>query len=298
MTYTTSTSTSTSTTSRTFTYSSSYPTPTLTLSSSSSTSRSISTSISPSSITPTRTSSSSVSVSVSVCPACFHEGNFYGLGEEWTDNAECIDYKCVQVENPCAPNNISAQVEINTPVCQECPAGYVAQNNSGGCCPDCVPTKEVPDVCSVDDLGKQYLEHDTADKGKCVSLKKHKATGCSGVCGSSVTATLGSATFLPTCRCCQPKEVRKYNVTMKCDKVEDLVQATYHEILSCSCEPTRCDSTFNMDSVNVQEDDRMARRSLLRSIETMPDMDDDTARRQRRSLLNDLALVHAKKKRK
>jgi len=46
------------------------------------------------------------------------------------------------------------------------------------------------------------------------------------------------------------------------------------------------------------EEEEMSKESLLRSIEDMPEMDDDTARRQRRSLLNDLAMVHAKKKRK
>jgi len=52
-----------------------------------------------------------------------------------------------------------------------------------------------------------------------------------------------------------------------------------------------------MHGVTMQ-DDNMIKKSLLRSIETMPEMDDDTAKRQRRSLLNDLALVHAKKKKK
>ena len=72
---------------------------------------------------------------------------------------------------------------------------------------------------------------------------------------------------------------------------------TFFEIQSCSCAESRCDSTFNMNQVR-DENQSPSKKSLLESIEDMPDMDDDTARRQRRSLLNDLAMVHAKKKRK
>ena len=48
----------------------------------------------------------------------------------------------------------------------------------------------------------------------------------------------------------------------------------------------------------LDEQDLKTKKSLLQSIGDMPETDDDNARRQRRSLLNDLALVHAKKKRK
>lgn len=75
------------------------------------------------------------------------------------------------------------------------------------------------------------------------------------------------------------------------------MKTTFYEVQSCSCKRTRCDSAFNMKQVRDEEEE-MSKESLLRSIEDMPEMDDDTARRQRRSLLNDLAMVHAKKKRK
>ena len=159
-----------------------------------------------------------------------------------------------------------------------------------------VPTDEIPDLCKVKKFGQQTLEQTTSDKGKCVSLKKHLVTGCAGICGSSVKATLGSDTFVPECKCCQPSNVRKFDVTLKCENGGN-VRSSFYEILSCSCATTRCDSSFN---VNRQRDvsDVNSKKSLLRSIEIMPEMDDDTARRQRRSLLNDLALVHAKKKRR
>ena len=149
-------------------------------------------------------------------------------------------------------------------------------------------------MCKVKNFGEQTLEQVTAKNGRCVSLSKHKMTGCAGVCGSSVKAMLGSDTFFPRCSCCQPKKIRKYNVTLKCQNGET-ERASFFEIQSCSCAETRCDSSFNMNQVR---DESASKKSLLESIEDMPDMDDDAARRQRRSLLNDLAMVHAKKKRR
>merc|ERR1711925_1692 len=137
-------------------------------------------------------------------------------------------------------------------------------------------------------------EQEGADHGRCVSLKKYKSTGCSGICGSSVKATLGSGMITPSCKCCQPTNVKKHNVTLKCaDKT--VMHTTFYEILSCSCERTTCASSFNANKVNVQGD---TTRSLFDEIDNIQDMDDDTLQLQRKSLLNDLALIHAKKKKK
>jgi hypothetical protein len=173
------------------------------------------------------------------------------------------------------------------------------QENKDKCCPDCIPTGDIPDVCKPTDYGAQILEQTTSDNGVCVSTKKYKMTGCSGRCRSSVKASLDSSTFVPGCKCCQPTNVRQFNVTLTCEnKVQ--VRTTFYEILSCSCQATRCDSSFNLKDARESDesDDYLPKSSLLRSIEMMPDLDDETARRQRRSLLNDLALVHAKKRRR
>jgi len=49
---------------------------------------------------------------------------------------------------------------------------------------------------------------------------------------------------------------------------------------------------------NVRVEDTRSKRSLFESLDEIPDMDDDTLTRQRKTLLNDLALLHAKKKKK
>jgi hypothetical protein len=178
-----------------------------------------------------------------------------------------------------------------------CPKGFKAQERKDQCCPDCVPTADTPDVCETKNFGKQKLRQKTAKNGVCVSDKKYKVTGCAGVCGSSLEATLGSDILRPNCKCCQPKDVKKYKVTLKCAN-GSTVKTTFYEIQSCSCKQTRCDSVFNMNQAR-DEEESTNKKYLLQSIEDLgTEMDDDLARRQRRSLLNDLALVHAKKKRK
>jgi len=184
---------------------------------------------------------------------------------------------------------------VNTPVCPVCPKGYKSQPNKNKCCPDCIPTDEIPNVCKVKNSGSDYLLHEDAQRGSCTSDKKYKLTGCAGICGSSVQAQLGTGTFIPSCSCCQPTNVKKHNVTMTCDD-KSKITTTYYEILSCSCGKVTCASTFNMDNVHVE--DTQSKRSLFESLDEIPDMDDDTLTRQRRTLLNDLALLHAKKKKK
>jgi len=185
---------------------------------------------------------------------------------------------------------------VNKPICQACPDGYKAKANVNKCCPDCVPTENIPNVCKVNNMGLQQLETVTSDNGKCVSKNMYKMTGCNGRCRSNVKASFDSSTFVPGCTCCQPTNVRQFNVSLECEN-KKTIKTTFYEILSCSCQATRCDSSFNMNNA-VSSDQPLPQESLLRSIEMMPDLDDDTARRQRRSLLSDLALVHAKKRRR
>lgn len=80
------------------------------------------------------------------------------------------------------------------------------------------------------------------------------------------------------------------------DEAKTKISTTYYEILSCSCRKVTCASTFNMDDVQVER--AQSKRSLFESLDEIPDMDDDTLTRQRKTLLNDLALLHAKKKKK
>jgi len=205
------------------------------------------------------------------------------------------------VGNPCLPSKKAPQIKEEKPVCPTCPKGYVEKQKKGECCPECVPTADIPDVCNVKNYGRQKLKQTTSTNGKCISLKSYKVTGCAGLCGSAMKATLGSDTLRPDCKCCQPTSVKKHSVTLECENGAK-EQTTFYEIQSCSCQRTRCDSSFNMDEATkrslLDEEDLKTKKSLLQSIGDMPETDDDNARRQRRSLLNDLALVHAKKKRK
>lgn len=230
------------------------------------------------------------------CPACFHAGSYYKIGEAWTDATKCKNYTCVKVANPCYPQRESAQITVQTPVCQACPAGYKTQANNKKCCPDCIPTNEIPEVCKVQNYPSQKLEQTSVEHGRCVSDKLYKVTGCSGICGSSVKAALGTGMLTPECKCCQPTNVQKHNVTLRCDKDNSVIQTTFYEIRSCSCQKTTCSSSFNMNNVNVQNDDIGTKPSLFNT--DISEMDDETLQRHRRSLLNDLALIHSKKKKR
>jgi len=204
---------------------------------------------------------------------------------------------CKLVGNPCLPEGKAPQITVDTPVCPTCPKGFKAKAGEGKCCPECVPTENIADICETKDFGEQNLRQETANNGLCVSLKKYKVTGCAGVCGSSMKASLGSDILRPKCRCCQPMDVKKHEVTLKCANGATM-KATFYEVKSCSCKRTRCDSVFNMNQARDEEEPEK-KKSLLQSLEDIDtEMDDDLARRKRRSLLNDLALVHAKKKRK
>merc|ERR1712188_17238 len=115
---------------------------------------SISTSIRPTTSTVTSTSS------ITVCPACIHNGKYYQIGDKWTDDKKCSNYSCVAVDNPCVKSTLSAQIEVSKPMCPPCPKGYKTQVNKDKCCPDCIPTEDVDDVCTVKTYGTQTLEQD------------------------------------------------------------------------------------------------------------------------------------------
>lgn len=199
--------------------------------------------------------------------------------------------------NPCFPLNVSTQIEVSIPACQACPAGYIAKQNNSACCPDCVPTEHIPDVCKVVNHGLKELEYISPDHGKCISDKKYKVTGCSGVCGSKSKVTLGMEMFTPQCKCCGPTNVNKYNVSLTCVN-KHVLKTTFYEILDCSCKPTECTSSFNMDSVTIKGESDY-KRSFFDDVDKMKDrMDDATMRRKRRSLLSDLALMHSEKRKK
>jgi len=244
------------------------------------------------SISPTSTYTVTPTPSTSIgCPACYHKGSFYKVGEKWQD--KCTNLTCLEVVNPCYPNKTSTQIEAKEPVCQACPKGYVAKPNNAKCCPDCVPTKNIPEVCKVSNAGLQTLQQKSTDHGLCTSTKQYKVTGCGGICGSSVMASVGEDMFSTKCSCCQPTSVKKYNVTLQCaDKTA--MKTTFYEVLSCSCQKTTCTSSFNNAKVKVEGQN--VKRSLFDSIDDIQDMDDETLQIKRRSLLNDLALIHAKKK--
>lgn len=125
-------------------------------------------------------------------------------------------------------------------------------------------------------------------------------TGCSGLCGSSVKARIGTELFAPECKCCQPKNVQEHNVSMTCPNGPK-IYTVFHEILECNCEPTSCQSSYNMDHVNVVPPS-MSKRALSETIQKMREMDPIETKRQVRSLLQDLAIMNRvnidKKKRK
>ena len=74
---------------------------------------------------------------VLVCPACYYEGSFYGVGEIWQDAHKCTNFTCKQVSNPCYPSNTSVQIEARAPICQACPSGYKSVSRPYQCCPEC-----------------------------------------------------------------------------------------------------------------------------------------------------------------
>jgi len=235
-----------------------------------------------------------------VCPACYHQGSYYAINETWQDPTKCINYTCLEVVNPCAPTNRSTQIEVDTPICQDCPAGYKTVPNNEKCCPDCVPTANIPSDCNVATYGKHALTQDNPKHGICVSDKKYTASGCSGLCTSTVMATLGSGLYTPTCQCCQPLKVKQHNVSMSCPDNHSYTEM-YHEILSCECRKQSCTAKYNVGDVEISTEDGSAikeKRSLFDRLEDGEQMDDATLQRHRRSLLNDLAMIHAQKKKR
>jgi len=231
------------------------------------------------------------------CPACYHKGSYYSINETWQDVSKCINYTCLEVSNPCYPSNTSVQIEASEPVCQACPAGYKTVANNNKCCPDCVPTSSIPDVCGVERFGRQVVTHTDSTHGQCVSTTKHQITGCSGFCATTSMATIGNNIFESQCKCCQPAVVQKHNITMKCED-GTAFQTLFNEILSCQCKTTSCPSSYNANSIEIRSDSgKPEKRSLFENLD-ISQMDEKTINRHRRNILNDLAMVHTKNKRR
>ena len=158
-----------------------------------------------------------------------------------------------------------------------------------------VPTDKIPEVCLVQNLGKQNLKQEDAF-GTWTSTEAVKMTSCNGICQSSFTMGTEAGKTGASCKCCQPASVKKVNVEMSNSTATKII--THYEITSCTCQKTTCQSAFNMASVAVEG--TKVRRSLFDSLDTgsLEHMDDDTYNRHRKSLLNDLALLHAAKKKR
>jgi len=260
-----------------------------------------STTIFTSTITPTTsTPTSTVTVTPTpTCPACYHNGSYYAVNETWVDVSNCLNFTCIEVTNPCYPSNVSTQIEANTLICQKCPQGYQESYANHECCPECIPTPDIPEICKVVTFGEQLIVYQSMDHGTCTSDKQYMLTGCSGLCSSSSKAKLGKDVYTPSCKCCEPTSVQEYNITMTCGGYDQVqIYSTFHVIQECACHVTTCETSYNLDKVTVVEKSGIVKRSLLDSIGQMKDMDDSDSRRYRRSLLNDLAVVKAQAQKK
>ena len=163
-----------------------------------------------------------------------------------------------------------------------------------------VATDAIPNICNVKTYEKTYWEDSDDKHGSCKSTEKYIQTGCSGLCKSEVMAQLGHTMFTPTCQCCQPVNVTLHNVTMVCAD-NHTYQTNFHEIKDCTCRVQTCQSSYNTGSVNVITTEGSSvkdKRSLFERLDELGSIDPLTVQRHRRTLLNDLALVHARKMKK
>lgn len=155
-------------------------------------------------------------------------------------------------------------------------------------------------MCNVKDLGVEVLQQTDLTHGTCKSTKKYRVTGCGGFCKSEIVATVGSGIYSPSCQCCQPTRVKQHNVTMSCTSGHEYT-AKFHEILDCNCAPQRCSAKYDVSGINIETSDgadTAEKRSIFERLGDIEQMDDETLQRHRRNLLNDLALIHAKKKKR
>jgi len=257
-------------------------------------------SIRPSSVMPTPSYSTPV-VTTSVppsCPACYHKGAYYQPGETWTDKSKCMNMSCVEVVNPCAPLNKSVQINVNTPVCQACPKGYKTVQNNNKCCPECIPTENIPNVCTLVKKNSQKI------KGKlkgvmCESKKVLPATACSGHCSSNMDNVFGDEPS--SCNCCKPKSFTKLNITVKCEDNTER-KTTYNLVKSCECQAQKCQPQMSSDAEMKKANNKRSvhKRSIYDQLDEFDIENNDKSmhRRKRRALLDDLANMQIKRNKK
>lgn len=86
---------------------------------------------------------------------------------------------------------------------------------------------------------------------------------------------------------------------MVCDDGHEFY-VDFHEFLSCECKVEKCGASYDVsgvDIVNPGGSEERLKRSLIEDLADSA-MDQATKDRHRRNLLNDLALMHAKKKKR
>ena len=114
-------------------------------------------------------------------------------------------------------------------------------------------------------------------------------------------ATFGAGLYTPTCQCCRPDSVIQRNVTVECDDGKKY-ETQYSQITSCACKKQACEARPAVNDVTITDAndgaEMLEKRSLLHQLEELDRMDKATLQRRRRELLNDLAMIHAQKKKK
>ena len=138
----------------------------------------------------------------------------------------------------------------------------------------------------------QKLVDEDDEVGRCESTKSYLITGCSGLCDSSIKATIGPNVFTPTCACCQPSKVISFNVTMECVESDYTYTVLFHDIKSCQCS-SNCQT--NANEVQLGESSSKKRSMTLKDTAKLNNLG---TLRHRRSLFNDIALVHSKRNRR
>merc|ERR1712198_427162 len=103
----------------------------------------------------------------------------------------------------------------------------------------------------------------------------------------------------PSCSCCQPSRVVKHNVSMTCDDGHKFF-VDFHEFQSCECKVQTCGSNYDVSDVEVISAGGAQERNKRSFIDDLAGsaMDKSMKDRHRRNLLNDLAMLHANKKKR
>ena len=162
-----------------------------------------------------------------------------------------------------------------------------------------MPTENIPSVCKVKNFRVAPITME--DKGsQCSSDKSFKHTGCAGLCESTVPAMPGNNMLTPSCSCCQPTRVVKHNVSMTCDDGHTFF-VDFHEFQSCECKIQKCGSNYDTSGVEVVSaggTEERSKRSFMDDLNDSATMNKESKERYRRNLLNDLAMLHANKKKR